>query len=101
MDVLDTSSRGWFHKCVALLQAGQPVELHVRGRPARRFARAVARGGDYRPSFLSIWLMPRLNVVLEAAAQGKYRVQAHPTETKGVLAFVFRKEESEPHSARN
>jgi hypothetical protein len=94
MNVLDTGNRGWFGKCVALLQAGQPIELHVRGRHARRFARAVSLGADYRPNFLALWLMPRLNVVLEAAMQNRYRVQANATENKGVLAFVFTREES-------
>jgi hypothetical protein len=94
MDILDARNRGWFWTCVNLLQAGRPVELRVRGWQAKRLARAVSLGADYRPNFLSLWLMPKLNVVLEAAAQGHYRVTANPTDTKNVLAFTFTREES-------
>lgn len=76
MDILDARNRGWFWTCVNLLQAGRPVELRVRGWQAKRLARAVSLG------------------VLEAAAQGHYRVTANPTDTKNVLAFTFTREES-------
>jgi hypothetical protein len=84
---------------VNLLQAGRPVELRVRGWQAKRFARAVLLGADYRPNFVSVWLMPRLNVVLEAAAQGRYRVTANPTDTERVLAFTFTRDDSKMSQA--
>jgi hypothetical protein len=89
MNILYAGSRRWLANCVALLQKGHPVELRVSGWRAKRLARAVSLGAHYRPNFLSLWLMPRLNVVLEAAAQGQYRVTVNPTDSKDVLAFIF------------
>src|SRR5690348_17240313 len=85
---LDTKDRGWLGQCVALLQAGQPIEVLAHGRQARRVERAVVLGKDYRLNFFSLWLMPRLTVVLEAAAQGHYRVSTKRIdETRVAISF--------------
>ena len=95
MEVLDTRARGWFHRCVVLLQTAQSVELHVPGWRAKRLARAVSMGEKYTPNLLSLWLMPRLSVVLEAAGQGRYDVKVRRTDDDGMWAFVFTTRESD------
>ena len=94
MDVVHAQGWGWFGRCVALLQSGQPLDLRVNGWHAKRFARAVALGENYHPSFFSSWLMPRLEGILAVAGQSRYRVTPYPTDAKGVLSFVFTKQDS-------
>jgi len=87
VEVIEAKGWRWFRRAVGLLQAGVPLELHVAGWRARRFARAVQLGDAYKPGFFSAWLMLTLEGVL-VTARGSYSIEPRPID-RHRIAFIF------------
>ena len=77
--------------CGIPARGGQSVEGTVKGCQARRLARAVSLGPDYKPTVWSLLWMPRLTVVLEASIHNGYAITVRSKSENGVQSFLFAK----------